>query len=637
MSGCISTLIINLNLIINLHQPSSTFINPHQPFHFITFASMTSRLPFSLFLPSVRACIPIMAGLLLLQSAGLRAQAPVAFEASVEFREVVEGSTFEVTFSLKNAQGSRFIAPDFKGFKVTGGPSEMRGMSIINGQTSAHQSWVYQLEATRTGSFSIGPASVTANGKTLNSKPLVIRVAPSRANKGASGVPPNSDDQIFITGELDRETAYPGQQVTWRIRLYTQLSVEGADLIELPDFQGFYSKEKRRFDTRVQYQTVRGKKYAVKTLHEEALFPQEPKEITIGVAKVRAAVESGSGLGMLLGSKPVLLQTQPVRLQVKPLPEPAPASFTGAVGHYDWSVSADKNTLSTDDALVLTISMQGNGDGNRVAPPVLPTSDSLEIFEPKVSSEESYEDMEQMVHSKALEYIVLPKEPGFYTLQPSFAFFDPDSNRYIIKTAQKIDFQVSAGKNYQPKSAYQDSIALLVPATEPTGAGWKHWLDSAALWGLGVLLFLLFAGMFFWKKQQKKAPVPERPNNQVVVSSRNFRDRFASIPTLLQAGQPRAFYDALLKSIQTYLAEKVHLSPAQMNQEEVRLRLTEYQVPAIRIQALLAIWQTCEQSVYAGQNQAAQMESTWKAAESVLRELENDLKYSGNAVKKVNG
>lgn len=587
---------------------------------------MTSRLPFSFFYHVVRPFIPVMAGFFLLHSASLLAQAPVTFEASTEFREVVEGGTFEITFSLKNAQGTRFIAPDFKGFKVVGGPSEMRGMSIINGQTSAHQSWVYLLEATRTGSFSIGPASVTANAKKWNTKALSIQVIPSRAGKGGSQALPDNDDQIFITGEFDRETAYTGQQITWRIRLYTQLSVEGADIIELPDFNGFYSKEKRRFDTRVQYQTVRGKKYAVKTLHEEALFPQEPKDITVGVAKVRAAVETGSGLGMLLGSKPVLLQTQPVSLKVKPLPEPAPASFTGAVGQYEWSVSADKNALTTDDALVLTISLQGNGDGNRVAPPLLTSSDSLEFFEPKVNQEESYENMEQLVHSKVLEYIVLPKEPGVYSLQPSFAFFDPDSNRYCIKTTQRIDFQVSAGKNYQPKSVYQDSIALLTPTVEPISRDWKRWLGSPVLWGWSGVLLIALAGMFLWKKRQKKAPFAGPGIQPVAVPSKGFRERFAAIPPLLQAGQPRDFYDALLKSIQTYLVESIHLSPAQMNQEYVRLRLAEYQVPTIRIQALLAIWQTCEQSVYAGQNQTAQMESTWKAAESVLKELDNDLR-----------
>ena len=139
-------------------------------------------------------------------------------------------------------------------------------------------------------------------------------------------------------------------------------------------------------------------------------------------------------------------------------------------------------------------------------------------------------------------------------------------------------------------------------------------------------MLIALAGMFLWKKRQKKAPFAGPGIQPVAVPSKGFRERFAAIPQLLQAGQPRDFYDALLKSIQTYLVESIHLSPAQMNQEYVRLRLAEYQVPTIRIQALLAIWQTCEQSVYAGQNQTAQMESTWKAAESVLKELDNDLR-----------
>lgn len=583
---------------------------------------MTFKQPFFLFL---RFTGMVMIGWLL-QPAGLQAQNPVRFEATAETREIVEGGTFEVTFSLKNAQGSRFVTPDFKGFKIVGGPSEMRGMSIVNGQSASHQSWVFQLEAPRTGSFTIGPASVTVNGKTLNTKPLTIKVVDSRAGKGSvSDVPPGSDDQIFITGELDRETVYPGQQVTWRIKLYTQLSVEGADLIELPNFEGFFSKEKRRFDTRVQYQTVRGKKYAVKTLHEEALFPQEAKEITIGSARVRAAVESGSGLGMLLGSKPVLLQTQPVRLKVKPLPQPAAPSFTGAVGQYDWTVAADKSSLTTDDALTITMSIQGNGDANRFGPPVLPGTDSLEIFEPKVNSEESYENTEQMVHSKVLEYVVLPKHPGFYSIQPVFAFFDPDSNRYLVRMAQKIDFQVSAGKNYQPAATGQDSLSTPVPI--PQSSSPASWLESPVLWwSVAGLLFLTLIMLFFRKKRPEPAYAQTTPvqvvQYQPPAAAKSFRERFASIPYLLKNGQPREFYDALLKALQTYLSERIHLPPAQMNRENVRLRLAEYHVPPARIQAVLDIWDTCEQSVYAGQDQTAQMENTWRATENVLRELD---------------
>ena len=590
---------------------------------------MTVKQRLRFFLRVAGMLLPASIGFVV-PSAGLHAQNPVRFEATAEPREVVEGSIFEVTFSLKNAQGSRFVTPDFKGFKIAGGPSEMRGMSIVNGQTASHQSWVYQLEAPRTGTFTIGPASVTANGKVLNTNPLTIQVVASRTGKGGTAaVPPGGDDQIFISGELDRETVYPGEQVTWRIKLYTQLSVEGADLIDLPKFEGFFSKEKRRFDTRVQYQTVRGKKYAVKTLHEEALFPQNVGEFTIGTASVRAAVESaGGGLGMLLGAKPVLLQTQPIRLKVKALPTPAPTAFTGGVGQYEWTVAADKNTLTTDDALTITMTVEGNGDANRLAPPVLHGTDSLEIFEPKVNSEEQYENTEQMIHSKVLEYVVLPKHPGFYSIQPTFAYFDPDSNRYLLRTAQKIDFQVTAGKNYQPAASGQDSVSapVIIPETSST----TSWLESPVLWWcVSGLLLLTLVLLFLKRKRPEPAYIQVAPVQVTSYTAtpppapaKSSRDRFVTIPYLLKNGQPRVFYDTLLKALQAYLSEKIHLPPAQMNRENVQRRLLEYQMPPARIQTILDIWDTCEQSVYAGQDQTAQMETTWRATEGVLREME---------------
>jgi hypothetical protein len=597
-----------------------------------TIASMIFRLPISISLWRAGIAIPVLAAVFLLQPVRLVAQAAVSFEATSETREIVEGGTFEVSFSLKNAQGSRFVIPDFKGFKVVGGPSEMRGMSIVNGQSTSHQTWTFDLEATRTGTFTIGAASVTANGKILTTKPLTIQVVPSRAGKGAATPPPGSDDQIFIAGELDSETAYPGQQVTWRIKLYTQLSVEGADLIELPDFEGFFSKEKRRFDTRVQYQTVRGKKYAVKTLHEEALFPQEAKEYNIGIAKVRAAVEASGGLSMLLGAKPVLLQTQPVRLKVKPLPAPAPASFSGAVGQYEWTVSSDKGALTTDDALTVTMLIQGNGDANRVAAPTLVSSDSLEVFEPKVKAEESYENMEQVVHSKTLEYVVLPKEPGTYSIQPVFAFFDPDSNRFIVKTAQKIEFVVSAGKNYQPKSAQPDSLSMSAPVTQSAS---QKWYDSPLLWwGLSGLLVLLLLFLIFRKKRPNQVQIPqEQVQPMVFPAQKTFRDRFASIPELLRNGEPKLFYDALLKSLQSYLSENLQIPPAQMNVGTVLQRLREYQASSLVTENILNIWEVCEQSIYAGKDQASIMEGTWRRTELVLKELDGLLRRNSTVRK----
>ncbi len=548
------------------------------------------------------------------------------FEAKTDTREVALGSAFEVSFSLKDAPGERFKAPDFADFKIVGGPNEVRGMSIINGRSSSHQTWTYELEPRRTGTFTIGAANIVAEGKTLTTKPLSVKVVPAKA-KPSTNIRPGLSDNLFIVGELDRPSAYVGEQITWRIRLYTQISLEGADIIELPDFEGFYSKEKRRFDTRVTYQTVRGKKYAVKTLHEEALFPQQSGDLSIGTAKIRVGIEQpGSAFGGLFGVKPAVLQTQPLSLSVKALPAPLPEGFTGGVGQYDWQVETDRDSLSTDDALTLKISLRGNGDSKRFAPPKLALPAGLEVFEPKIVEEQEYENGEEVVHSKVLEYVILPKEPGEYALPVSLVFFDPDTNRFRTLKADSLPIiRVSAGKNYRPEQPGIDSLPLPPPAVSPEIdflQKAQEWLRSPLVWAILAFPVFLLGIYFLLKKRKSGTTAAATATNLNRLASKTARERFANAARLLNGGNPRLFYDELFKTLQNYLATRLDLAPAQMSQENVRKMLTDRGVSSGTIQNLLAVWQTCEQALFAAQTQSAQMESTLRMAESVVQDLE---------------
>jgi hypothetical protein len=546
------------------------------------------------------------------------------FEAKTEAKEVALGNTFEISFSLKEVLGEQFKAPDFKDFKVTDGPLEKRGGTIVKGKTSPHQSWTYQLEPRRTGTLTIGEARIVADGKTLNTQPLNIRVVPAKAKPNVN-LPAGATDEIFIVGELDRTHAYLGQQVTWRVKLYNRVAAEPPDFVGWPDFHGFYSKEKKRFDVSVQTQTVRGKKYNVRTLHEEALFPQEVGKLIVGPAKVSVGVEQIGAVSIWQRFKNVILETLPVTLNVKALPAPAPEGFTNGVGQYDWQVETDRDSLTTDDALTLKLSLRGNGDSRRFAPPKLTLPAGLEVFEPKIAEEEEYENGEQVIHTKVFEYVILPKEPGEYNLPVSLVYFDPDTNRFRTLQADSLPLiRVTAGKNYRSESPIVDTLPLPPPVVLPPTDIWREitgWLQSPMLWSLLTLPLFLF-GIFYLLKKQKKTPAVTAAATTNRLSAKAARERFAKAARLLNGGNPRAFYDELFKVLQGYLTARFGLTPGQMTQENIRKLLTERHIPSGTIQNLLAVWQTCEQALFAGQTQAAQMENTWRAAESVVQDLE---------------
>jgi len=569
----------------------------------------------------------------LLVCTDLSAQNGVVFEAKTESTEFAQGSLFELTFELKNAEGNRFSAPNFKGFRVMGGPSEMRGMSIINGKSSTQQSWTYQLEASQIGTFFIPPASVIVKGNILQTKPLTIRVLPARQSNGQrlNAPPPGSNGELFIAAELDRNTAYPGQQVTWQIKLYTLVSIEGADLIGLPDFKGFYAKEKRRFDTRVQYATIRGKKYAVKVIHEQALFPQETGELEIGVARVRAGVEQSGAFGAFIGPRPVLLQTQPLTLTVKPLPEPVPALFCGGVGKYAWEIHVDKDSLSTDDALTITASIRGDGDARRFAATKLDLPAELEGFEPKVKTEEEYENGESLVHTKVLEYVVLPKKTGDYTFTPTLIFYDPDSNGYRnFSSSAPVTIHVTAGKNYAAQQSIADSLANQAPIAPVKPSIWQQfgvWKLVLFFVGIFVLLALIAIILFRKKRQQpggqteKARILPASP-----IPSKSARAHLADAGRLLHGADVRAFYDALFKSLQGFLITKLGIPLAQLTPEAVRTRLRSRNVSATKIQQLITVWENCEQAIFSGQVQDGDKETIWKQAQEMVHLLDHELR-----------
>jgi BatD DUF11 like domain len=550
-----------------------------------------------------------------------------AFVAEADVKEAVVGMPFEVTFTLHDGETQRFIPPSFKDFKTSGGASETRGMTIINGRASGRQAWAFTLEPTRAGVFTIGPATVTVGGQLMQTKPLTIKVLPpATASKGGLAIPPGKDDQVFIVGAVNSDKVYLGQQVTWRLTLYTRVAIEGADLIALPDFSGFYSKEKRRFDTRTGYQTIRGKKYAVRVLHEEALFPQSEGDLTIGAAQIRVGLDQPGAQGFFYGPKPVTLTAQPSTIKVLPLPSPAPELFTGGVGQYTWEVTADTTALTTDDALTLTVTLKGNGDARRFAPPKIKVPAAFEIFEPRVIEEEEYESESELVHTKRLEYIILPKAPGTQTLQPEMSFFDPDSNRYVTATATAIPFTVVAGKNYRPPSAI-DTVAAPVSTAVQVGflSKFADFLASPWLWGAAGMVLLGMGGLFLFKNRRRKEP--QKP---VAVAHKDLaaaaQQRFTQVASLRFSSPPQTFYNELLKSLQSYMAARLDLQPAQLNHAMLRARLAERGVTPIRVQAFLSILQTCEQAVFSGHSDASKMESDWQAAETVVQALDKEMR-----------
>jgi len=139
------------------------------------------------------------------------------------------------------------------------------------------------------------------------------------------------------------------------------------------------------------------------------------------------------------------------------------------------------------------------------------------------------------------------------------------------------------------------------------------------------VLLLLLAFALFWFFNKRKQSNTEGPRKPKVDPALAAQQRFANVANIRHGAAPEMFYNELLKALQSYIAVRLNLSPAQLNHATLRAKLTERNVTPIRVQAFLSILQTCEQAVFSGQQEASKMESDWHAAEVVVQALEKEI------------
>ncbi len=277
-------------------------------------------------------------------------QNDVSFEASTDARQVVLDGYFEVTFTLKSANGTQFAPPSFKDFSVLAGPNTSSSMQIINGQVTREMSYGFTLQPQKLGNFTIGSASIKANGKTLRSNPITIEVV-----KGAAKSKSGAGEQFFIRVIPNKKTAYVGEQVMLDFKLYTRVAIEGYEVPEDPNYDGFYAVELRKFSSNTVQEVLNGQQYVTKVLRRIALFPQQTGKLKVEPFKVQLAVaedEGGrSGFFFQRNVKPAYFTTDAIEIDVKPLPKIELEGFCGAVGSYELQAGIDRRSATTDDGV----------------------------------------------------------------------------------------------------------------------------------------------------------------------------------------------------------------------------------------------------------------------------------------------
>ena len=178
-------------------------------------------------------------------------------------------------------------------FEFVGGPYEQTSIEFINGKMKDTKTLTWTLSPRKTGNLTIPEIQGLIDGKRFVSKPIKISVV-NNLKKG-------SGNSVFILAEVDKETAYLGEQITLTYKLYVDVNtkISGIDQFQMPDFNGFWVEEIFT-PQRLQYQNknvlFQGRKYQVANLGQRALFPIAADKHIIPPVSIKTQIEKKTGI-----------------------------------------------------------------------------------------------------------------------------------------------------------------------------------------------------------------------------------------------------------------------------------------------------------------------------------------------------
>ncbi len=576
------------------------------------------------------------------------------------------------------------IPPSFKNFSIVSGPNQQSGVSNINGKVDQYVGISFYLKPNGAGKYVIGPAIARINGKEYRTSPVsvVVTNGSGAAQNNNSGplspfgnmtfdfpTQPSThrfDDYILKKGEdihdkvqknlfikldINKTSCFVGQPVIASYKLYTRLRSESV-VTSAPSFNGFSVSELQVNDVNTaSTEKFNGRDYNVYTLRKVQLYPLQPGTFTLDpvVADNKVTFIKSEYAGAQEGDlfydmmqnfanatspqnavieEHVTLQSKPVEIAVKPLPEEnKPADFKGAVGDFRMRSSIEKNNITTDDAGSLKVVLEGIGNIQLINSPKIKWPDDIDGYDAKVT-----DDIDKFsVPIKGTKTFTFPftaSKAGSYTIPSvSFSYFDPSTEQYKILTTQPLTISVTRGKG-NSQSRYVKNINNSNDQDESWFTNYASYLIAAGAF-IALFIFFIFRRTSIEnKKKELLKTTLQQPKKIAEVVEPVFiipENPLIEAHAKLMEENESEFYSVLDCSMKKYLAGKFKLPIEELTKKRINEELDKCNVGLGTSLMLNSLLDEVELNVYAPASNSNHLKSVYEKASEVVALLDKQV------------
>ena len=584
----------------------------------------------------------------------------VSFTASAP-DAVVVGDQFRLSYTVTTQKVKDFRAPSIKGFDVLMGPSRSQQSStqIVNGNVTSTSSitFTYILMANTAGEYTIGGASIVADGNQMVSNSVKIKVLPQDQNgnggQGGSSAHSSSgtsvsDQDLFITATASKTNVFEQEAFVLTYKIYTRESNLQLNNAKLPDFKGFHSQEiEMTTNARWTPEHYRGRNYYTTVYRQFVLFPQQSGKLYIDPAQFQMTigkpVQSDDPFDAFFngGSNVIEIKksiaTPKIAINVSPLPAGKPADFSGGVGEFTVSSSINSQELKTNDAITIKLVISGTGNLKLISNPEIKFPEDFEVYDPKVDNQVRL-TQEGLTGNRVIEYLAIPRHAGTYKIPGvSFSYFDIRSKSYkTLKTEEYVvNIEKGAGNADQVIANFTNKEDLKVlgediryikqneVTLQPKGSFFYGSMSYWLFYIIPALAFIIF--FIIYRKQAAEnanvAKVRTKKANKVATKRMKLAGK------LLSENKKDAFYDEVLKALWGYISDKLNIPVSRLSKDNIEEKLRNHGVSEELIKDFLNALNDCEFARFAPGDESQAMDKVYASSIEVISKMENSIKH----------
>ncbi|MBQ2125598.1 MAG: BatD family protein [Spirochaetales bacterium] len=366
----------------------------------------------------------------------------ISYNLDSSTNEVSTNEMFQITLEIFNAGNASVSLLEQNPAVTLREAGKSTSFSFTNGQQSSSVTITYIAKATKEGKQKIGPFRIKNRSESIDTNPLFITVSKSSSNN--SNAANQENREAFIKTVASKTSVYEGEFIDISVLFYTSVETKINDYTQLEFPADAWTEDIRSENEHKRRLQIGNRIFDEYEIERKRLFINTAGEYTISSAKINLYLFSRSDIFSFY-STPVFLETEPVNITVKPLPESV-IDINGTVptGNFTADVKLSSTEVKVGEPVTMIITLNGNGNFHVINK--FPTSHTkeIEVFTSKSNAIKNA----NVTICKNWETILVPKKQGNFTISAGpFTYFDTSSYEYKTLPEQTFNINIIGNDN----------------------------------------------------------------------------------------------------------------------------------------------------------------------------------------------